>query len=231
MEMMTLDQLASYLHRDARDLSKLANRGKLPGQKVGGEWRFSRTEINHWLEGEMPSYSDQELTLLETGGQRKSHEDALLSSMMDLENIAVPLMASTRKSVLKELVNLTEQSLTVYDAETVLDSLNRREEIASTALPNGVAIPHPHRPLPYAIEDTFIAYGRTTRGIPFGEANGSLTDIYFFVCCQDEDTHVKVMARLVRLLLRPDFIDSLREAETEQETLHVIQAAEGSLVG
>ncbi len=34
---MDLDQLATYLQRDARELSKLANRGYLPGQKVGGQ--------------------------------------------------------------------------------------------------------------------------------------------------------------------------------------------------
>ena len=36
---MDLEQLAVYLHRDVREVSKLANRGYLPGKKVGGEWQ------------------------------------------------------------------------------------------------------------------------------------------------------------------------------------------------
>ena len=39
-EMMDIEQLATYLHRDVRDVSKLASRGHLPGQKVAGQWRF-----------------------------------------------------------------------------------------------------------------------------------------------------------------------------------------------
>lgn len=230
MEMMTLDQLASFLHRDVREVSKLANRGKLPGQKVGGEWRFSRTEISHWLESQLPSYSDQELTVLETGGQRKSQDESLLSSLLAPESVAVPLRANSHSSVLRGLVGLMDETYQVYDSAAIFEAATRREAISSTALPCGVALPHPHRPLPNAIGDSMLAYGRTTRGIPFGEERGVLTDIFFFVCCQEEDTHVKVMARLVRLLLRPDFVDSLREAATAADTLSVIREAESQLV-
>ena len=41
-DMMDVEQLAAYLRRDAREVGKLANRGRLPGHKVGGEWRFAR---------------------------------------------------------------------------------------------------------------------------------------------------------------------------------------------
>ena len=41
-DMMDVDQLAAYLRRDAREVGKLASRGRLPGHRVGGEWRFAR---------------------------------------------------------------------------------------------------------------------------------------------------------------------------------------------
>ena len=40
-DMMDVDQLAAYLRRDVREVGKLASRGRLPGHKVGGEWRFA----------------------------------------------------------------------------------------------------------------------------------------------------------------------------------------------
>src|SRR5438876_12312975 len=113
-EMMDLDQLATYLQRDAREVSKLASRGYLPGQTVAGEWRFARAEINHWIETQMPAYSEQQLTALE-----KSHstdEEPLISAMLTEPTIAVPLHATTRTSVLRELVSKAEQSWHVYDA-------------------------------------------------------------------------------------------------------------------
>src|SRR6266567_2563702 len=119
-ENMDLQQLAVYLHRDLREVSKLANRGYLPGHKVGGEWRFARAEINHWIETQMHAYTEEELSALEAGGRRNPEPELIVGNLLPQPCIAVPLPASTRTSVLKELVNLAEQSWQVYDPEAVL---------------------------------------------------------------------------------------------------------------
>jgi PTS system nitrogen regulatory IIA component len=142
----------------------------------------------------------------------------------------VPLPAATRASVLRELVRLAEQTWQVYDPEGVLDALRQREEMGTTALESGVAIPHPRRPLPVALGESLVAYGRTASGVPFGAAHGTLTDIFFLVCCRDEGTHMRVLARLARLLLRPGFVDGLRAAESPAATWKLIDAAERELV-
>src|ERR1041385_6173513 len=59
-DVMDLKQLAAYLHRDVREVSKLANRGRLPGKKVGGQWRFASAEINYWMETQLPALTDEE---------------------------------------------------------------------------------------------------------------------------------------------------------------------------
>src|SRR5436190_22195902 len=66
-ETMDLQQVAHYLQRDTREVSKLASRGNLPGRKVAGEWRFARAEINLWIERQLDAYTDQQLTALEAG--------------------------------------------------------------------------------------------------------------------------------------------------------------------
>src|SRR5947208_14220425 len=105
-EMMDLTQLASYLQRDVREVSKMASRGYLPGRKVGGEWRFARAEINHWIETQMHAYTEQELATLEKGRDRSASEEPLLTRYLAEATTAVPLLATTRASVLKELVTL-----------------------------------------------------------------------------------------------------------------------------
>jgi len=194
---MDLNQLATYLRRDLREVSKMASRGYLPGHKVSGEWRFVRVEINHWLETQLPGYTEKELAALEHGGE----QDLLVSTLLAPASVAVPLAAGTKASVLKELVTLAEQSWNVYDPEGILTAIRQREEMVSTALETGVAIPHPRRPLPSALGDSVMAYGRTASGIPFGAPHGILTDVFFLVCCRDDRTHLRVLARLSRLLL------------------------------
>jgi len=228
-DMMDLDQLASYLQRDVREVTKLASRGHLPGHKVSGQWRFARAEINHWIETQMHAYTEQELTALE-GHARNEEQEPLVSILLSEATIAVPLKASTRSSVLRELVHAAEQSWQVYDPAAILEAIRQREELASTALGSGIAIPHPRRPLPAALGESVLAYGRTTSGIPFGAPDRGLTDIFFLVCCRDDRTHLRVLARLSRLLLRPGFVDELRAAETPVNTLELIAAAENDLV-
>jgi PTS system nitrogen regulatory IIA component len=229
-ETMDLEQVAIYLQRDQREVSKMATRGHLPAQRVGGQWRFARAEINHWIETQLHGFDDKQLTALETEHTEDSEGDPLITSLLSPATMAVPLPASTRASVLKELVSVAEQSWHVFDPEAVLQAIKQREELGSTALASGVAIPHPRRPLPAALGESVIAFGRTASGIPFGEPTGGLTDIYFLVCCRDDRTHLLVLARLSRLLLRPNFLDELRAAETVQGAWDVIRAAEAALL-
>src|SRR5579871_4744100 len=229
-DMMNLEQLATYLQRDVREVSKLASRGHLPGQKVGGQWRFARAEINQWIETQIPEYTDQELTALEKRGTDYEDGEPLVSTLLPEVSVAVPLAASTRASVLKELVLLAEQTWQVYDPTAILDAIRQREELASTALPSGVAIPHPRRPLPGALGESVMAYARTASGIPFGAPHGVLTDLFFLVCCRDDRTHLRVLARLTRLFMRPGFLDELRAAETPAESWEKIASAEQQLL-
>ena len=228
-DMMDVDQLAAYLRRDAREVGKLASRGRLPGHKVGGEWRFARAEINHWLESQIHGYSDEQLTALESGTDRDG-EAPLIANLLSPACVAVPLAASTKASVLKELVKLAEESWELYDPETILEAVRTREEIVSTALPTGVAFPHPRRPLPTALGESVIAFGRTGSGVPFGDLSGGLTDCFFLICCRDDQTHLRVLARLTRLLLREGFLDELRAAETPADAYDVIVNAERELL-
>ena len=62
---LTLAELADYLQLDLAGVTRMAERGKIPGRRVQGEWRFSRPELHHWLEQRIHSSDDEELMRLE----------------------------------------------------------------------------------------------------------------------------------------------------------------------
>jgi PTS system nitrogen regulatory IIA component len=229
-ETMGLEELATYLQRDVREVSKMASRGHLPGRKVAGEWRFVRVEINLWIETHLHAYTEKQLTALESGSRIPLPQGPLVSVLLSESCVAVPLLATTRSAVLRELVNLAERSWQVFDRAAILKAIRDREDMESTTLPGGVAIPHPHRPLPMALGESLIAFGRTASPIPFGAALGGLTDIFLLVCCRDATTHLCVMARLARLFRQPGFTEQLREAETPAETWELIAATERDIL-
>ncbi len=230
MEIMDIEQLAAYLSRDPREVGKLASRGVLPGRKVAGEWRFARAEINHWLEGRLHEYTSDELVALESAHTGEV-EEPLLANLLSEERIAVPLPATTRSSVLRELVKVAESDWFVYDADAIHRAIVEREEMGSTAMPSGVAIPHPHRPLGDAVlGESFVVFGKTARSIPFNGPRGVLTDLFFLVCCTDNRTHLRVMARLSRLLLRDGMMAQLRGTESAIEAYELLTTAESELL-
>ncbi len=61
-----IERLAAYLHLDPAQVARLADRGRLPGRKVGGQWRFSQAAIHHWLEERMGLSGADELKQMET---------------------------------------------------------------------------------------------------------------------------------------------------------------------
>jgi PTS system nitrogen regulatory IIA component len=232
-ETMSLAQLAVYLRRDARDVERLAARNKIPGRKAGGKWRFHRREIDQWLDHSLSRLSSQELAAIESGLGGASAQGAvepLLMRLLPEKLVAVPLLARTRASALKALVELAGRTGQVSLPYALLDAILDRERTSSTALDSGVAFPHPRHPLPHAVGVSLVAYGRTRNAIPFGAPGGGLTDVFFLVCCTEPDTHLRVLARLARLLRLPEFLGALRAAESPPEVQAVIQEGERRLL-
>jgi nitrogen PTS system EIIA component len=216
-----IDSLATYLHLTPSQVSRMADRGKLPGRKISGQWRFSEAEIHHWLEERIGLSDDEELAQVENVLERRSgtSEAVSIARMLPREAIAVPLQARTRSSVIDEMTELAARTGLLWDAGKMAQSVREREHLHPTALDNGVALLHPRRPLANILEAPFLAVGRTYQGIPFGGAQGGLTDVFFLICSIDDQGHLRTLARLSRLLNDSMFLDGLRCSE-DAHSLH-----------
>ncbi|MBI1348582.1 helix-turn-helix domain-containing protein [bacterium] len=223
----SLDELAQHLGRDRREIEKLANRGRIPGRKVSGDWQFHPTEITHWLEQEMREYTDKELVLVEqTNRSVELNPQTPVASLLSVETCQVPLPARTKRSVLETLIEVAGRTWQIWQPAVLLNAIQEREAVLSTAFDNGVAIPHPRNPLPEAMGQSIIAFGRTESGIPFGAPNRGLTDLFFLVLCRDSRVHLHVLARLGRLIQQPGFLDQLRQVEDSAAAYELISSTE-----
>lgn len=227
----TLDELARQLGRDRREIEKLVNRGRIPGRKQGGQWQFHQVEITHWLEREMREYTDRELAVVEKS-QKSPDVCALnpVTSLLRPETVAVPLDGRTKRSVLESLVEVAGRTWHIWEPAAVLQAVQAREEVFSTGFENGVAIPHPRNPLPDAVGESVIAFGRTLSGIPFGAPKRGLTDLFFLVVATDSQTHLQVLARLGRMIQNEDFVNGLRECDDAQSAHDLIVKAEDEVL-
>ncbi|MGA2621766.1 MAG: PTS sugar transporter subunit IIA [Thermoguttaceae bacterium] len=224
--------LARYLHLTPPQVAKLADRGQLPGRKVAGQWRFAKDDIHHWLERRI-GLSDEEGLVAVEGVLERANQDAeqpeiLIAELLPPEAIAIPLGARTRTSVIDSMVELAAQTGWLWDPQAMAEAVRSREEMHTTALENGVALLHPRRPLPKILLQAFLALGRTASGIPFG-AGAPLTDLFFLICSTDERGHLRVLARLSRILAAPGVVDALRAAPDAEAARQQIILSEAQL--
>jgi PTS system nitrogen regulatory IIA component len=229
-EWYTLDELAKHLGRDRREIERLVNRGRIPGHRRGSDWQFHSAEISQWLEQEMRDYSDSQLAQVErTQRSTEVSPDVPVSSLMKPELVQVPLEARTKRSVLEGLIEVAGRTWQVWEPAVILKAVQEREQLMPTAFNSGVAFPHPRQPLPDALGQSLVAFGRTLSAIPFGATNNSAADCFFLILCRDTKTHLQVLARLSRMVQLPDFLPSLRAADCSATAYEVILAAERQL--
>jgi PTS system nitrogen regulatory IIA component len=228
-----IESLADYLHVEQAQVMRLVERGRLPGRRVGGGWRFSRAEIHHWLEQRMGLSTDEELARMEGALRRAAgaldQAELSIAGMLPVEAIAVPLDARTRSSVITTMCEVAARTGWLWDTSRMADAVRTREDLYPTALENGVALLHPRRPLASILGQPLVALGRTPSGIPFGGPRGALTDLFFLVCSVDDRGHLHTLARLSRLLSDPDLLAGLREAADAAAVHQLIAEREADL--
>jgi len=224
-----LDGLSKYLHLDLATVKKMAERGKIPGRRVNGQWRFVHAEVHHWLEERIRGADEKEQARIESVlGQHIGPDtgELTLDLLLPIEAVAVPLAARTKSRVISSMVELASGTGYVWDPERLEEAVRHREELFSTAIAGGVALMHPRRPMGSILGQGLVAFGATPRGIPFGDPGGGLTDLFFLILSMDDSGHLRTLARLGRVLGTKGMLDSLREAESAGEARELLTACD-----
>jgi PTS system nitrogen regulatory IIA component len=227
---MRFQELCDLLNLTTDQVERLIQHEGLPARRLGGQWRFLREEVARWLSQHyVPGLSEERWKRLEVGRAAASEADPLdpiLAPRIPEHGIALRTDAKTRASVLRKVVEAAEATGLCYDPQELENGLREREEMSSTAIPGGIAIPHPPAPLRYTLGDSFVVVATTVNPVPFGSPDGGLTDLFFMVASQDEQTHLHLLARLARVLRHEHLPDDLRRAETERQVRTLIVEAE-----
>jgi len=231
----TIETLAAHLHLTPQQVARLADRGRLPGRKVKGQWRFSCADIHHWMETRIGLSDDEELieveSVLQSSARPGDEVEISLGRLLPVEAIALPLAARTASSVIRAMVDLAVCTGALWDAQRMIEAVQSREQMHPTALENGVALLHPRRPMPGILSQAVLALGCTPSGISFGGSGGSLTDVFFLICSTDDRSHLRTLARLSRVLTAPGFLDQLRQTTDPVEAHRLIVQTEEGLPG
>jgi len=149
----------------------------------------------------------------------------LLSELLSADRIKVPLGGLTKDDLLRELVDLVAPAADQSAKDAILAAVREREQLLSTGIGAGVAIPHGKTPV---VDQLLMAAGVTARPVDFDALDGQPVELFFLLVGPESASgaHIKVLSRISRLLRRDQLRNTLRAARSTGEFLDAVRASE-----
>ncbi len=232
---LNLNEAADYLHLSPEKIETLARQEDFTIRYVKDKPIFSKRELHDWMSKKLLGKTDDSIdkfheNVSQAGEETSEPQELFLSRFLDPSVTCPELVAKTKNSVIRELVKVAVTSNLVTDEAELLELIMEREELCSTGLANGVAVPHSRIHANYLILDSFLVIAHVPGGVPFGSLDGKLADLFFVPCANNDRLHLHMIARLALLLNKTDLADALRECETAEEMIQTLRNIECEFV-
>jgi excisionase family DNA binding protein len=213
---LTAKEAAEYLKLAERTLVRLAHEGKIPGVKIGGQWRFRRALLDEYLD----TLASESVV---SGGATPSQViDAPLTEILTVDQIIPDLKASDRNEVIHAMVERVTKLGLVKDQPWFEAALAARERLVPTAVPEGIAFLHARRRAADKFPKQFISMARSADGLVFGSPDMGKTHIFFLLALRNDALHLRWLSRLAWIVRSPGRLGRLLESDTAEDILEVL---------
>jgi mannitol/fructose-specific phosphotransferase system IIA component (Ntr-type) len=151
-----------------------------------------------------------------------------LASILDPSCIVLDVGRGSKRDVLARLAGPNTDHRTDLDAAAILDELERRERESSTAIADGIAIPHAR---PDSRDTVTASFGRSAQGIDFDSLDGKPTTLIMVLVSPSSNPplHVAWLSHVARVLADGETRRRLLEASTTADVLAAIEDRERAL--
>lgn len=138
------------------------------------------------------------------------------------EVVKVPLLADTKSEVLRELVEILQDAGRIEDVDGVLEAIQRREEMGSTGLELGIAVPHAKTD---RVDRLTMAIGVSKDGIEFDALDGKPSMLFFLMLAPPDQTgpHLEALAEIAKLAKSREFCNALMSALSPDEVVRLFR--------
>src|ERR1043165_5868559 len=202
-QLLTIHELAVYLHLDEATVNKLVAAGKIPAVQLDRQWRFKKAAIDQWIEEQLVGEDESFVDVPD--GMKLPLEDLLPD-----QAIITNLRANNPIGVIEELAARAYTNGWLLDKPWFVGAVVERESLASTAMEGGVAFLHTRAKDKGKIGRPFIVVGRAWEGIMFGAPDSNPTYLFFLLGLKYDRLHLPILGRLARALRNSTTIAKLR---------------------
>jgi len=211
-DILTLEEVAKYLRVSERTVYDCAQKGEIPAGKIRASWRFKKSEIDKWVNDKLSSSS---LTPVTSSIQAES--------LLSLHRILFLNHSSKRDALLALAENLAAAPQIKNGQELAVEIL-KREELMSTAIGCGIAIPHVRLS---SVTDLVVSVGISrTDIIGFHPLDDEPVRLIFMIAAAGNQHayYLQTLSWFSARLKNKELRDSLLKAQTPQEVYDLLTA-------
>jgi nitrogen PTS system EIIA component len=206
---LTIEEVAKYLRVSDRTVYDWAQKGEIPSGKIGTVWRFKRSEIEQWV--------NERLSAGRLRGQKQAQTQAILSPQRVLF-----LDCPYKQDVLLLLAKNLATAPQVKNSQELTNEILKREELMSTAIGRGIAIPHIRL---QSITDLVVSVGISRVDITdFNPLDDEPVRLVFMIAAayNQHTSYLQALSYFSAKLKNPMLRNSLVNAQTEDEVYKLL---------
>lgn len=152
-----------------------------------------------------------------------------IHQLLSPRTIRVGLPGQAKEEIIDRLVDLLDDHPAVVDLDRVRGAVFEREEVMSTGVGKGLALPHAKTS---AVTDTVAAFAITAEPIDFGSIDNEPVRLVFLLLGPEtaKSQHIKLLSRISRLMNRDPFRERLLKAPGAEEVLEIFEDGESQIM-
>ncbi|MCQ2598013.1 MAG: PTS sugar transporter subunit IIA [Treponema sp.] len=209
-DILTIEEVAKYLRVSERTVYDWAQKGEIPAGKIGTVWRFKKTEVENWVNARLSS------------DLQKQNE-----TVVQVKNILSPdrvvfINHTSKRDALTQLADVLATAPQVKNAQELTQEIMNREDLMSTAIGRGIAIPHVRLS---SVTDLVMAVGVCKKPVEDYQSIDDVPVQLLFMIAAAYNQHsyyLKTISHFSGMLKSAELREKMLNAETEREVYELL---------
>lgn len=222
---LSVRDVARLLSISERTVHRWARQGSIPAHKLHDQYRFNRVELQEWAASQGRRVSPR---LFAAGGGEPEPPPSLAAAL-ERGGVHHGVPGHTKAEVLRALSRLPGVPA-VVDRDLLYQLLLGRESLASTAIGDGIAVPHARDPLILQVEGPTVLLGFLREPVDFGALDGEPVRVVFTLFAPSIREHLRAISRLTFSLHDAELRRLLREQAPAEAILAMVRRLDAARV-
>ena len=212
-DILTIEEVAKYLRVSDRTVYDWAQKGEIPAGKIGTVWRFKKSEVENWVNARLSSDSSKQTQI-----------EVQVRNILSPERV-IFINHTTKRDALVELADVLATAPQVKNAQELTTEILKREELMSTAIGRGIAIPHVRLS---SVTDLVMAVGVCRQPLEdFQTIDDERVNLLFMIAAayNQHSYYLKTISHFSAKLKKNDLRQAMTQASSEKEVYDLLLKA------